>query len=91
MVKIDFWTLFGFFAQFIFFLRFVVQWYASERQKKSIIPMSFWYLSIVGAILICAYAIVRHDIVFITSTILSLAIYGRNIILRKREKEIPAP
>jgi lipid-A-disaccharide synthase-like uncharacterized protein len=90
-MNIDFWTFFGFFAQFIFFLRFVVQWYASERQKKSIIPMSFWYLSIVGSVLICAYAFVRHDIVFMTSTVLSLAIYGRNIILRNREKEIPAP
>jgi lipid-A-disaccharide synthase-like uncharacterized protein len=91
MVNIDLWTLFGFFAQFIFFLRFVVQWYASEKQKKSVIPMSFWYLSIVGSILICAYSIVRHDIVFITSTILSLVIYSRNIVLRKKEKEMPAP
>jgi lipid-A-disaccharide synthase-like uncharacterized protein len=86
MFKFDLWTLFGFFAQFIFFLRFVVQWYTSERQKKSVIPMAFWYLSIVGSILICAYSIVRHDIVFTTSTILSLAIYGRNIVLRKNEK-----
>ncbi len=87
MISIDVWTIFGFFAQFIFFLRFVVQWYASEKEKKSIIPMSFWYLSIAGSILICAYAIVRHDIVFITSTILSLGIYGRNIMLRKKEQK----
>lgn len=86
MFKIDIWTLFGFFAQFIFFLRFAVQWYASELKKKSIIPMSFWYLSVVGSILICAYSIVRHDIVFVTSTILSLGIYARNITLRNKEK-----
>jgi lipid-A-disaccharide synthase-like uncharacterized protein len=87
----DVWTVFGFFAQFIFFLRFVVQWYASERQRKSIIPMSFWYLSIVGAVLIFAYAAVRHDIVFMTSTVLSLLIYGRNIVLRKQDKTINTP
>jgi lipid-A-disaccharide synthase-like uncharacterized protein len=91
MLRVDVWTVFGFFAQFIFFLRFVIQWYASERHKKSVIPMGFWYLSILGAVLICIYAIVRRDIVFIVSTILSLGIYGRNIILRKSEKAEPAP
>jgi lipid-A-disaccharide synthase-like uncharacterized protein len=91
MIHIDIWTLFGFFAQFIFFLRFAVQWFESERHKKSVIPMSFWYLSIAGSILICIYAVVRRDIVFIVSTILSLGIYGRNIFLRKSEKTQPAP
>jgi lipid-A-disaccharide synthase-like uncharacterized protein len=85
-MKFDLWTLFGFFAQFIFFLRFAVQWYESEKKKKSIIPMSFWYLSIAGSLLICAYAVVRHDIVFITSTLMSLIIYIRNIILRKNDR-----
>lgn len=82
----DIWTVFGFFAQFIFFLRFVVQWYQSERRKKSFFPMSFWYLSIAGSILICIYAIVRRDIVFTVSTILSLGIYARNIFLRRKEQ-----
>lgn len=85
-MKLDIWVAFGFFAQFIFFLRFVVQWYASEKHKKSVIPMSFWYLSIAGSVLICIYAIVRRDIVFITSTVLSLGIYVRNIMLRKKER-----
>ena len=85
MINVDVWTAFGFFAQFIFFMRFVVQWYASEKHKKSIFPMSFWYLSIAGSILICIYAVVRRDIVFTTSTILSMGIYMRNIMLRKKE------
>lgn len=85
--KLDIWTLFGFFAQFIFFLRFVVQWYVSEREKKSVIPMGFWYLSIIGSIMIAIYAVVRRDIVFTMSTILALGIYMRNIALRKNEKQ----
>ena len=84
-MHLDLLVLFGFFAQFIFFLRFVVQWYASEKNKRSMIPMSFWYLSILGSILICIYSFFRHDIVFITATILSTVIYVRNIMLRKNE------
>lgn len=82
--NLDYWTLFGFFAQFIFFLRFVVQWIHSERQKKSVIPMGFWYLSIAGAILILIYAIKRGDPVFIVGQFFALIIYIRNIILRKK-------
>lgn len=81
-IQIDYWVVFGFFAQFIFFLRFVVQWLASEKAKRSIIPLSFWYLSIVGSILILIYAIQRQDPVFIVAQFLALIIYIRNIMLR---------
>lgn len=84
---IDLLILFGFFAQFIFFMRFVVQWWVSEKEKKSVIPITFWYLSILGSILIGIYSYFRHDIVFITATVLSTFIYIRNIILRKKEKK----
>ncbi|MCL5675679.1 MAG: lipid-A-disaccharide synthase N-terminal domain-containing protein [Patescibacteria group bacterium] len=86
-MKIDFLVLFGFFAQFVFFLRFVVQWLASEKEKKSVIPMSFWYLSIIGSILILIYAVKRHDPVFSVAQFLALFIYLRNIILRKKQKD----
>lgn len=85
-MNLDVWTIFGFFAQFIFFLRFIVQWIQSEKEKKSVIPISFWYLSIVGAILILVYAIKRHDPVFIAGQGLSLVIYIRNILLQKNKK-----
>ena len=77
--SIDPWLLFGFFAQFIFFLRFVVQWIISERKKQSIIPMSFWYLSIIVALLILVYAVKRKDPVFIVGQIFAVLIYLRNI------------
>lgn len=77
------WVIFGLFAQFVFFLRFVVQWIESEKRKQVVVPMSFWYLSVGGALMILAYSIYRQDIVFITSSFLSLFIYARNIILHK--------
>lgn len=82
------WVLFGFFAQFVFFLRFIVQWIASEKHKKVVIPMMFWYLSIIGAIMIFIYATYRKDIVFMTSSSLSLVIYARNIILHNKNNKV---
>lgn len=85
-IPFDAWVVFGFIAQFVFFLRFVVQWWASEKQKKSVVPIAFWYLSIIGSILILIYALKRRDIVFITAQFLALFIYARNIMLRKDEQ-----
>lgn len=83
---LDPWVIFGFSAQFVFFARFIVQWIASERAGRITIPMAFWYLSIIGALMILIYAIYRQDIVFITGQALALAIYVRNIFLRQREE-----
>ncbi len=81
---IDPWILFGFLAQFVFFLRFVIQWVVLEKEKKSIIPIAFWYLSIIGSLMILVYSIKRADPVFITASIFNTMIYLRNIVLIKR-------
>lgn len=82
------WVLFGFLGQFIFFLRFFVQWLASEKNQRVTIPMSFWYLSIVGTFITLIYAIHIKDIVFSTAQVLSFFIYGRNIYLEMKSKPI---
>lgn len=88
--SIDIWILFGFLAQFVFFLRFVFQWYESEKKKKSVIPNIFWYLSVLGSVLILIYSIYRNDIVFITASCLNLIIYIRNIVLiNKTHRDTP--
>jgi lipid-A-disaccharide synthase-like uncharacterized protein len=74
-------VIFGFAAQFVFFLRFVVQWFESERRGRSHIPIAFWYLSILGGMMILVYATMKQDIVFIAASILSLFIYLRNLML----------
>lgn len=81
------WVIFGFAAQFIFFLRFVVQWISSEKHKKSIIPISFWYLSIVGTLMILVYALYKEDIVFIVASLLNCFIYVRNLVLIKKDND----
>ncbi|MGC1176461.1 MAG: lipid-A-disaccharide synthase N-terminal domain-containing protein [Candidatus Saccharimonadales bacterium] len=79
------WIGFGFLAQFVFFLRFMVQWYASEKEGKSVVPLSFWYISIVGTVMIILYSYHIRDVVFFVANILSLGIYFRNLSLIKHE------
>ena len=80
-MKIDPWLVIGFSAQGLFTLRFLVQWIASERQKKSVIPRVFWYFSVGGGGLLLVYAIHRRDPVFILGQATGLVVYIRNIML----------
>ena len=73
------WIGLGFFAQFMFMMRFMVQWIASERASESIVPVGFWYFSIFGGLLMLAYAIHREDPVFIAGQALGMIIYMRNL------------
>ncbi len=77
------WVFLGFFGQFVFFMRFAVQWIASERKKQIVVPMAFWYLSIGGSLIILVYSIHIKDIVFITAQSFSLFVYLRNIMLQR--------
>lgn len=86
-MKFEKWVLFGLFGQFMFFMRFFVQWVESERQKRSVIPVSFWYLSLAGSAILAVYAIHIQDPVFIIGQSLGFFIYIRNLMLIKKEKE----
>ena len=59
------WVTIGFCAQIMFTMRFVVQWFASEKVRRSVVPVAFWYFSILGGSMLLAYAIYRRDPVFI--------------------------
>ncbi|MEJ6470551.1 lipid-A-disaccharide synthase N-terminal domain-containing protein [Fusobacterium nucleatum] len=74
----------GFVGQFFFSMRFVVQWIASEKHKKSVVPLSFWIFSVLGSSLLLIYAIYRKDPVFILGQAPNLLIYFRNIWFIKR-------
>jgi lipid-A-disaccharide synthase-like uncharacterized protein len=73
--------IFGLAGQFVFFMRFAVQWYVSEKRKRSHIPVAFWYLSLGGGIMTFIYAWLRGDIVFTLSQGLGTLIYVRNLML----------
>jgi lipid-A-disaccharide synthase-like uncharacterized protein len=81
-----FWLVLGFFAQLLFSARFLVQWIASEKAGKSVVPVLFWYFSISGAVLLLAYAIYRKDPVFILGQSTGIFIYTRNLYLISKEK-----
>ncbi len=85
--QIDFWVLWGLAAQGFFFLRLIIQWLRSEKEKKTVVPLSFWWLGIVGAAMLLAYAVVRRDLVFLLTSILQLVIYYRNFIIGRKPKE----
>ena len=82
----DGWVMIGLIGQALFIMRFFVQWVSSEKAGRSVIPLSFWYLSIGGAVLLCAYAIYRRDPVFILGQGPNVFIYIRNLMLIAREK-----
>ncbi len=85
---IPFWLLIlGSIAQIIFNLRFFYQWLYSEKKKKSSLPFGFWLLSLIGALLILIYAIIRKDPVLFVGHIFGSVIYVRNIILLKKYKQ----
>ena len=75
----------GFAGQGLFASRFVVQWIYSENKGESVIPVSFWYLSIFGGIGLLIYAIFRKDPVIITGQLFGIIIYIRNLVLVYRK------
>jgi lipid-A-disaccharide synthase-like uncharacterized protein len=86
MAEDGWWLLVGFGGQALFMGRFVIQWLASERRGRSVIPISFWYLSILGALVLLAYALHRRDPVFVAGQGLGVAIYLRNLHLIRAEQ-----
>ena len=76
--------VFGLAGQALFSARFLVQWWASERAGRSVVPDSFWVLSIGGALALLAYALLRADPVFVIGQALGLVVYLRNLWLIHR-------
>lgn len=83
---IPFWLLLlGIISQVTFTFRFIYQWIYSEIRKDSVLPLGFWLLSLIGALLIMTYAIIRKDIVLIVGNMFGIIVYVRNLILLRRE------
>ena len=86
VVQLDWWIVLGFAAQALFTMRFLVQWIASERAGRSVVPLAFWVFSIGGGVLLFVYALYRRDPVFILGQGLGVFIYLRNLYFVLREK-----
>ena len=86
MFNFDLFMIVGLGGQGMFSMRFIVQWLASEKAGKSVIPFSFWIFSLGGSFLLLLYAVYRRDPIFILGQAPNLLIYSRNIWLIKRGK-----
>ncbi|MGB5987219.1 MAG: lipid-A-disaccharide synthase N-terminal domain-containing protein [Desulfobacterales bacterium] len=84
-VMLNPWAVVGFLGQALFFSRWIVQWIASEKRKVSYVPLSFWFISLAGGLLVLVYAIQRHDPVFILGQLVGVSNYARNIVLIHRQ------
>jgi lipid-A-disaccharide synthase-like uncharacterized protein len=82
------WIIIGFCGQALFSARFIVQWLASERVKRSIVPIAFWYFSLGGGLTLLAYAIHRKDPVIIVGQCVGVFVYLRNLYLIKSGRQV---
>lgn len=85
VARFDLWAAFGVVAQLVFGARFLVQWIASEKAERSVVPVGFWFLSIAGGLMTLVYGFARRDIVIILGQVLSIFIYVRNLMLIAKE------
>jgi lipid-A-disaccharide synthase-like uncharacterized protein len=90
VMSLNWWVVLGFVAQGLFTMRFLVQWMASERAGRSVIPLAFWIFSIGGGLLLLVYALYRRDPVFIAGQALGLFVYLRNLQFVLRERKATA-
>ena len=81
IAKFDFWLAFGLVAQLAFAARFLIQWIMSERAGKSVVPMAFWFFSMLGGTMTLIYGLVKREPIIIFGQLLSNVIYVRNIML----------
>jgi lipid-A-disaccharide synthase-like uncharacterized protein len=80
------WIIIGFLGQGLFFTRWIVQWFQSERQRQSTIPLSFWSFRLIGGLITLAYALYRKDPVFIAGQSVGVLVYLRNLMMIYKNK-----
>ena len=88
--QLDFWFVFAAVFQVAFAMRFVVQWIASERQKKSVVPLAFWYLSLIGSTGLLIYALRQQQLLFMLGFAFNNVVYVRNLMLTYRHRRANA-
>ena len=92
LLHINGWVIFGLLGQLCFTMRFIVQWFVSEKKKESTIPIAFWYFSLLGGASLLIYAFFyRHDLVFTLGQSAGLFVYTRNLILIHRGRRLAIP
>lgn len=86
-IEWHFWKVVGWLGNAVFFSRFFVQWYATEKKKQVVVPPAFWWLSLIGSFLLLVYSLWRRDSVFIFAYVFTWIPYVRNLIIHHRHRE----
>jgi len=87
-IEWHFWKVIGWLGNAVFFSRFIVQWFATEKKKQVVVPTSFWWLSLAGTLLLLSYALCyTHDSVFIFAYAFAWIPYIRNLIIHHRHED----
>jgi lipid-A-disaccharide synthase-like uncharacterized protein len=82
-------VLFGFAGQFVFMTRFLIQWYVSEKRKRSTVPVIFWWISTLGGLMLLTYGLLDRDPVIVMGQGLGVTIYLRNLwLIYQRKRRI---
>ena len=81
------WKVVGWLGNAVFFSRFFLQWYATEKLKRVVVPAAFWWLSLVGSLLLLTYSVHKRDSVFIFAYVFTWIPYVRNLIIHRRHAE----
>ena len=80
------WVAFGTLGQLVFFSRWIIQWFSSEKSKSSVIPVSFWWCSLLGGIITLIYAHHIGSFPFMLAQAIGIVVYTRNLLLINRSK-----
>ena len=75
------WVAFGTLGQLVFFSRWIIQWFSSEKNKLSVIPLAFWWCSLLGGIITLIYAKHIGSFPFMLAQGIGIIVYSRNLIL----------
>lgn len=81
------WKVIGWLGNLVFFLRFFIQWYATEKKKRVVVPTAFWWLSLAGSLLLLAYSLHKRDSVFIFAYVFTWIPYIRNLMIHHRHTD----
>jgi lipid-A-disaccharide synthase-like uncharacterized protein len=85
-IEWHFWKVIGWLGNCAFFSRFMIQWYASEKKKQVVVPVAFWWLSLVGSLCLLSYSLFfRRDSVFIFANLFNWIPYIRNLMIHHRK------
>lgn len=86
----DFWLVaFGLLGQVVFFMRWIIQWVATERRRESHVPEMFWWFSLVGAVMLLGYFIMKRELVGVLGQAVGWTVYARNLyLIRVRRRDL---